>query len=226
MGLYAEARKAIAEALRLAPDNPEYNLGMGLVVSFSEDPSQSLPYLKRYAELRPADPEGLMALGAANFRAKDYDTAAQWLKQAASHDKTSADAHFYLGRIARQEGRFDEAAAQLSQSLALHSDQPEALAELGQINLATRNLPQAEKYFEDSLRLDPDNYTANFGLLQLFARTGDSRREQQSQRFEQIKNKKEERDRQMMRVIEIRPDDEPDRIGSTPAGKTTSKRVP
>ncbi len=40
MGLFAEARKAIGEALRISPDNPDYNLEMGLVVSFSEDPSQ------------------------------------------------------------------------------------------------------------------------------------------------------------------------------------------
>jgi len=39
----------------------------------------------------------------------------------------------------------------------------------------------------------------------LYARTGDSRRDQQSHRFDEIKNIKEQRDRQMMRVIEIRP---------------------
>ena len=42
-------------------------------------------------------------------------------------------------------------------------------------------------------------------LSQLYARTGDARREEQSKRFEQIKDQKEERDRQMMRSIEIRP---------------------
>lgn len=216
MGLFAEARKAIAEALRLAPDNPEYNLGMGMVVSFSEDPSQALPYLKHFHELRPQDPEGLLALGSANFRAKDYDTALGWLRQAIANRKTAPDAHFYLGRIARQDGRLDEATAELKQSLSLRPDQPDALAELGQISVQARDFSQAAAYFNQALHIDPDNYAANFGLLQLYARTGDPRRDQQSQRFDQIKNKKEERDRQMMRVIEIRPDGDPDRHNPNP----------
>ncbi len=216
IGLFAEARKAIAEALRLAPDDPDYNLGMGIVVSFSDDPSQSLPYLKRYHELRPLDPEGLLALGTAGFRAKEYDTAKGWLRQAVASPKTAPEAHFYLGRIARQEGKADEAADELKQSLALRPDQADALAELGQLSVQSRDFSRAAAYFDQALRLVPDDYAANFGLLQLYARTGDPRREQQSQRFDQIKNKKEERDQQMMRVIEIRPDGDADRPATNP----------
>ena len=210
MGLYAEARKAISGALRLEPDNAEYNLGMGVVVSFSTDPSQSLPFLMRYHTLRPEDPEGVLALGAANFRAKDYDVASRWLTEAVSLPKTAADAYYYLGRIARQEGRLDEATSQLKQSLALKPDQPDALAELGEIDLQAHDYAQAASYFDQALRHDPDNYVANFGLLQLYARTGDARREQQSHRFDEIKNLKEERDRQMMRSLEIRRNDPSD----------------
>ena len=209
MGLFAEARKAIAEALRLAPDDPDYNLGMGIVVSFSEDPSQSLPYLKRFHDLRPQDAEGTLALGEANFRAKDFDTALVWLKQAVAAPTTAPEAHLYLGRIARQQGRIEEATAHLKQLLALYPNQPEALAELGQISLQARDYPQAESDFNAALRIDADNYIANFGLLQLYARTGDPRRDQQSQRFDQVKNKKDERDLQMMRAIELRPDGDP-----------------
>jgi tetratricopeptide (TPR) repeat protein len=218
MGLFAEARKAIGEALQLAPDNPGYNLEMGLVISFSEDPSQALPYLKRFHELRPQDPEGILALGTANFRAKDYDESRRWLKQAVESGETAADAHFYLGRIARQEGQMDAATAELKQSLTLNADQPDALAELGQISLQARDFPNAEKYFDQALHGEPDSYAANFGLLQLYARTGDARRDQQSKRFDQIKNEKEERDKQMMRVIEIRPDVDPSSHNPQPHG--------
>ncbi len=205
MGLLAEARKAIAEALRIEPENADYNLGMGMVVSFSEDPSQSLPYLAKYHALRPKDAEGALALGTANYRAKDYDTAAKWLRQAVAEEKTAADARFYLGRIARQEGRLDDAIAELKQSLALRKDQPDCLAELGQISVQQRAFTDAANYFQRALEKDHDNYAANFGLLQLYARTGDERREQQARRFDEVKNLKEERDRQMMRVIEVRP---------------------
>ncbi len=206
MGLLGEARKALAEALRIEPDNPQYNLSMGLVVSFSEDPSQAFPYLDRFHALRPKDGEGLLALGTASFRAKDFDIAAKWLQQAVSDPTTAADAHLYLGRIARQQGQLEKAAAELKQSLALRPDQPVALSELGQVHLTDQDYPNAEKDFARALENDPDNYLANYGMLQIYVRTGDARREQQMRRFEEIRNLKDERDRQMMRVIQIRPD--------------------
>ncbi|HEY2469515.1 MAG TPA: tetratricopeptide repeat protein [Terracidiphilus sp.] len=208
--LFGEARKALDDALHLAPDNPDYNLAMGLVVSYSADPSQALPYIKRYLELRPGDPEGPLAMGTANFRAKDYDAATQWLKRARENPKTAADAHFYLGRIALLEGHLDEAMMELRKSLFLHPGQADTLSALGQVSLLEHDFKQASARFEEALRLEPDNYTANFGLLQLYARTGDPRREKQSQRFDEIKNQKEEQDRQMMRTIQIRRDDESD----------------
>ena len=207
MGLLAEARKALTEALRLAPDNPDYNLAMGIVVSFSADPSQALPYLARYHQLRPSDPDGVLQLGAASYRARDYDTAVKWLQPATANQKTAPEAHFYLGRIDRQEGRLDEAAAELKQVLALHPGHPDSLAELGQISVQNRDFAQASTYFEQALRADPDNYAANFGLLQLYARTGDPRRDEQSRRFDQVKNMQQEQQKEMMRVIEIRPNE-------------------
>jgi len=206
MGLLGEARKALTEALRIEPENPQYNLSMGLVVSFSEDPSQAFPYLDRFHALRPNDAEGLLALGTASFRAKDFDSAAKWLQQAASNPTTAADAHLYLGRIARQQGQLEKAATELKQSLALRPDQPVAMSELGQIHFTDQDYTNAEKDFERALKNDPDNYLANYGLLQIYARTGDARREQQMRRFEEVRNLKDERDRQMMRVIEIHPD--------------------
>jgi tetratricopeptide (TPR) repeat protein len=209
MGLLAEARKAIAEALRLKPDNARYNLGMGIVVSFSEDPSQSLPYLAKFHALDPGDPQGTLALGEANFRAKDFDTATKWFRQAVGNEKTAADAHYYIGRIARQQGRLDEAAAELKKSLALRPGNADALAELGQASLAKRDFGPAEAYFQQALQEDADDYAANFGLLQLYARTGDARREEQSHRFDEVKKIRDERDQQMMRAIEVRPDGAP-----------------
>ncbi|MGB7167937.1 MAG: tetratricopeptide repeat protein [Acidobacteriaceae bacterium] len=205
MGLYGEARKALEEAVRLDPQNPTYNFGLGTVISYSEDPSQAIPYLQKYHSLRPQDPDGLLALGETSFRAKDYESAIPWLKQAAARPRTAAEAHFYLGRIAREEGHLDEATAELNLSLSLHPDQPNVLAEIGQICVGNQNYPQATTYLQRALHLDPDNYGANFGLLQLYARTGDPRRDAQSKRFDQIRQKQEDQQRQMMRVIEIRP---------------------
>lgn len=206
MGLYGESRKALEEAVKLSPGNPDYNLGLGTVISFSDDPSQALPYLNKFHAMRPHDSAGVLALGATYFRAKDFDTAATWLKQAITDQASAPDAYFYLGRIARQEGRPDEAIEDLKQSLAAKADQPDVLAELGQICLTQRNYPQATTYLDRAVALDKDNYAANFGLLELYARTSDPRRQQQSARFDAIKDKREQWDRDMMRVLEIHKD--------------------
>jgi tetratricopeptide (TPR) repeat protein len=208
MELYGEGRKAIEQAVKLAPDNPLYNYSMGIVASFGGDPAQALPYLDKYHTLHPQDATGILALGTTYFRAKEYDTAIKWLKQAVANSTTASVAHFYLGRIARLEGHSDEAIADLKQSLALHPDEPDVLAELGQVYVFNRDYPRASPALERAVQLDPDNYAANFGLLQLYARTQDARREQQSKHFEEIKDKKDERDRNMLRTIEMRPDGE------------------
>lgn len=208
MGMFAEARKALGTALEVEPKNADYNLGMGLVVSYSEDPSQAVVYLEKYHALRPDAPEGLLALGGALFRAKEFDQSANWLKQAVSHPETAAEAHYYLARIARQQGQLDEAKRELNECLRRMPDQANALAELGQIAVAERDYPRAAETLQRAVALDADNYAANFGLLQLFARTNDVRREAQAKRFDEIKDKKEERDLQMMRSIEIRRDDD------------------
>jgi len=208
LGLYGESRKAFEEAIKLAPDDPTYNLGLGLVISYSNDPSQALPYLTEYHSLRPQDPAGKLAMGEMYYRAKDYDNAATWLKEVISDAQSAPEAYFYLGRIERQEGYTDQAVDDLKHSLAASPDQPDVLAELGQIYVVTRDFTQAATYLNRALALDHDNYAANFGLLELYARTGDPRRDQQSSRFDEIKNKRDQLDRDMMRVIEIRKDGE------------------
>ena len=75
LSLLGEARKAMAEAVKLDPDNPTYNFGMGTISSFAQDPTGALPYLEKYHSLRPTDPAGTLSLGTTYFRAKNYDTA-------------------------------------------------------------------------------------------------------------------------------------------------------
>ncbi|HVC46322.1 MAG TPA: tetratricopeptide repeat protein [Terracidiphilus sp.] len=205
MNLLGEARKAFGEAVALDPADAQYNLAMGTVASFGHDPLASLSYLQKYHELRPADPVGMLALGQAYFRAKDYDHATPWLQKAASLPRTAARALYYLGRIARDKDNVGEALRDLIRSDKLAPRQPEVMAEIGQIYVETKRYAEAQKELDAALALDQDNYAANFGLLQLYARTQDARLQAEQKRFEAVKNKREEESREMMRVIEIDP---------------------
>jgi len=206
MNLLGEAARAMGEAVKLAPENADYNFAMGKVEPLAEDPAKALPYLQKYIALRPDDPQGTLALGAAYFRNKDYDNATVWLKRAEKVRSTEAEAKYYLGRILREQDKLEESLADLSAADQLHPDQPEVLAELGQVYLQMRNYPAAEKALDRSLQLDPDGYTANFALLQLYAFNHDTRRAEQAKKFNAIKSKNDEEYRETMRVIEVRPD--------------------
>jgi Flp pilus assembly protein TadD len=178
---------------------------MGTVSSFAQDATQGLPYLQKYHALRPSDPTALLAIGTTYFRAKNFDSATMWLKQAVTHETTAADAHYYLGRIARVEGHLEDARHELERANALAPNRPDVLGELGQVFVATHEYREAQTYLDRALARDPENYGANFGLLQLYARTADPRREEQSKRFDGIKSKDEEHYQEMMRIINVRP---------------------
>jgi tetratricopeptide (TPR) repeat protein len=130
-----------------------------------------------------------------------------------NNTNTSADAHYYLGRIARQEGQLAEAIAQLTASATLKPDRPAVLAELGQVYIQMKKYGDAEKQLDRAIALEANNYAANFGLLQLYARTADSRREEQSKRFDAIKQGDEEQRRDALRVIEVHSQEE---VGEAP----------
>lgn len=205
MNLLGEARKALGEAVTMEPGNARYNLAMGTVASFGHDPLASLPYLEKFHALKPKDPVGTLAIGSAYFRAKDYDHALPWLMKSAQNPRTAARSLYYLGRIARDKNQLDEALNDLMRADKLEPRQPEVMAEIGQIYVEKKEYAAAQKELDAALALDKNNYAANFGLLQLYARTHDARLAEQSKRFQAVKNEREEESREMMRVIEISP---------------------
>lgn len=207
--LLGEARRAMSEAVKLAPDSPEYNFALGVVSSYAQDASAGLPYLKKYHQLRPNDPNGILALGTAYFRDDDYLNAALWLKQAAQHKQTAASAHYHLGRILRRQGKYEDALEQLKQAESLRPDNAAVFAELGQTYLRMRKYVEAQKQLQHAITLDSNNYIANFALMQLYAETRDPRLSAQRKRFGAIKEKNQEQYREEMRVIEARPVVEP-----------------
>jgi Flp pilus assembly protein TadD len=205
MDLLAEARNSFEKAVKLEPENPSYNYAMAAASAFRHDPAEAVPYFEKYIKLRPQDPRGKLGLAVALFRAKDYDTAIPQLREAAKAPETATTAHYYLGAIAVQERRLDEARDQLEQALKGNPDYTNALAELGQYYLITKDYPDAEKQIRRALQTDPDHFLANFYLLNLYTRTGDSRRQTQANRFEELQKRQDEKTQELLRMVEVRP---------------------
>lgn len=205
LNLVGEATRAISEAVKQAPDNPTYNFAMGTLASLAQNPSQGLPYLLKYHTMRPNDQAGVLALGAAYFRDKDFDNARLWLRRCTDFPPTAAEAHYYLGRILRQENALETALAQLKQSDQIKPNQPEVLAETGLVYMQMRDFDKAQHQLEQALHLDPNSYSANFALLQLYATRHDPRRADQAKKFDEIKGENDEQYQKAMRVLEIHP---------------------
>lgn len=205
LNLLGEATRAMTEAVKQAPDNPSYNFAMGTLASLAQDPSKGLPYLLKYHTMRPGDPAAVMALGAAYFRDKDFNSATIWLQRATASPVTAAEAHYYLGRILREDDASEKALAELTKSDQLKPNQPEVLAEMGSVYLQMHDFDRAQKELDRALQLDPNSYSGNFALLQLYAIRHDPRRTAQTKKFDEIKGENDEQYRKTMRVLEIRP---------------------
>lgn len=205
LDLIAESRNSFEKAVTLDPDNPSYNYAMGTTSMFRHDPSEAVPYFQKYLKLRPRDPRGELALGIAYFRAKDYESAAPSLKEAMGFSGTSAAAHYYLGAAALQEGNLDRGERELELALKAKPDYADAFAELGHFYLLKKNYSESEKRIQRALQIDHDHFAANFYLLTLYTRTGDSRREAQASRYQELQKIREEKSREFLRMVEVRP---------------------
>jgi tetratricopeptide (TPR) repeat protein len=184
--------------------------------------------LQKYQTLRPSDPNGPLALGIANFRVDDDNAAIPWLKKAASYPSTAAEAHYYLGRVEQSQDHLDEAETEFTEALRSSPDQPNTLAELGRVAFLQRNYTEAASFLDRALKIDPDNYLANYALMQLYARTKDARREQQEKRFNQVKDNQDQQDSLSRRLFEIRRDDNSpaEKLPGTPQGDSGDTAQP
>jgi Tfp pilus assembly protein PilF len=68
-----------------------------------------------------------------------------------------------------------------------------------------RDFDKAQHQLEQALHLDPNSYSANFALLQLYATRHDPRRADQAKKFDEIKGENDEQYQKAMRVLEIHP---------------------
>lgn len=146
-----------------------------------------------------------LPVGAQGRAAERKEQRVLRVQEALQAGDTAAVAHFYLAGIVRRAGRLDEAVGELGQALRLRPDYADALAELGQCHLLRREYVQAEQVLARALALDADHYAANFNLLTLYTRRQDTRRAVQEQRFEAVKQRREEQAQDFLRAIEARP---------------------
>ncbi len=205
LNLLGEATRAMTEAVKQAPDNPTYNFAMGTLASLAQDPSKGLPYLLKYHSMRPGDPAAALALGAAYFRDKDFDNARIWLQRATASAGHGGRSPLLSWPNPSRGRRVREGSCGAHEIRQLKPNQPEVLAEMGSVYLQMHDFDRAQHEIDRALQLDPDSYSGNFALLQLYAIRHDPRRIAQARKFDEIKGENDEQYKKTMRVLEIRP---------------------
>jgi len=203
LDLSEDAYGAFKRAAELDGQNADYNLAAGAVALQRRAASEGISYLTKYRKQRPKDSRGQLALGAAYYQAGQLDDAQQALRLACGSPETASSAHYYLGRVALQTDDFEVAARELEAALTANPKNLDAAAELALVQLRTKNYHLAEQTLARILIQDPDHYKANLNLVNLYQRTRDGRTEEQERRFEQVKQRRSDREQSLLRRVEF-----------------------
>jgi tetratricopeptide (TPR) repeat protein len=205
LNLPVDARKSLKQAVRLDPRNAYYNYALGAVLVQANNPDEAIPYCEQFRALRPGDARATLALAIAYYYSDRYDVALHELQSIADHSETRTAAQLFLGRMAMRDGNLDEAMDHLQRSIRADPSVIEPYTDLGMVYIDRKEYALAEKTLAHALQMSPNDYLSNQRLLILFQRTKDPRADAQAIRVEQIRKTGEEKERLLMRTVEVRP---------------------
>lgn len=200
-----EAEDSLEQAVRLDPQNPFYNYALGSVQLGRRNPDGAILHFRTFRDIKPDDPRGGFALGIAYFEANQSEPARGELEFAATNIQTRAGALLYLGRLALREQNLTAASDNFQRAIQANPAMVQPYIEISTIDLRRKKYGDAEHNLTRALRLAPDNYQANSNLLVLYKKTNDSRAEEQSRRLNVLRDANDEREKLLLRSLDIRP---------------------
>jgi tetratricopeptide (TPR) repeat protein len=205
LNLPQDAAKSLEQAVRLDPRNAYYNYALGAVLVQAKNPDEAIRYFQQFRVLRPGDARGTLAVAIAYFYSDRYDLARHELQSIADHSETRTAVQLFLGRMAMRDGNLDEALDHFQRSIQADPSVIEPYTDLGMVYIDRKEYPLAEKTLTHAIQMSPDDYLSNERLLILFQRTKDPRAAAQAIRVEQLRKTGEERERLLLRAVEVRP---------------------
>ncbi len=200
-----EARQSLAKAVELDGGNPYFSYALGAVLLQQKEADLAIPHFQKYCSALPDDAHGRLALGVAYFDAYQFGAARKELELAAANPETRAGGSLYLGRLALTENRPAEAANRFREAIQANPSQPDAYAELAVVHIHRGDFALAGTDLAAALKIAPDHYRSNLNLLLLYQRSKDPRSAEQARRVEQLQRAGEERERMLLRSLDLRP---------------------
>ncbi len=205
LNLLPDAKKSLEEAVRLNPENAFYNYALGSVLIQANSSDEAVRYFEKFQSLRPQDPHAKLALGLAYFYSYRYDDARSELNEAASRKETRVGAELFLGRMDVREAKLDEAAEHFQKSISADPSVCDAYAGLGLVYINKKDYTSAERTLLKAVELNSADYLSNERLLTVYLRTKNPKADEQAKKVEEIRKSGQEKERLLMRTLEIRP---------------------
>ena len=157
-GKILAAKKEAEIALRLAPDQAEFQSTFGMLLARSRTGSikEALEHLKRAVSLKPEDPYYHLRYALVLFLiCKDLSTAWQETEVILRLDPRYLEGHLLQAEILRQQGKFSEAEKSALTVLSIDPENFNAHDLLGDIYLESHRGGKALVCYRSALRLDP-----------------------------------------------------------------------
>ena len=149
---YAEAERAVKQALSLKPSGVAYSL-LGSVQLEQGAYAAGLSAVETALELMPEDPISWNLKGLLLQRLRQPQQAVESFRQAIAHDPDYGIAYNNLGNQLRLLGQFDAAKAQLDQALRRLPNQPDVCLNQAHLLVQRRDYLQAARLYHKAIEL-------------------------------------------------------------------------
>lgn len=160
----AGAQRMCDEILRVAPNNPEALLMLGIAHLMSDRPREAVLALQHALTTQSRHGAALENLGLAHLMLSEFAQAERAFASAAEIPGAPASVFMRLGAARLNQGRHAEALGALQRALELAPQNADIHLNLGQAAYLTRDAAAARLHFETAMRLAPDHIDAMFNL--------------------------------------------------------------
>lgn len=139
-----EAEAYLRERLTADPDDAYANGALGGILSDAGRFEESVPFIRRSAELQPLNPNNWVSLSISHASASNHTAAVAVLREALQHVPDSASLHFNLGYLEMVRDNLDVALRHLRRAVEIDPQFPDAAFILERVENAVPNAPPAK----------------------------------------------------------------------------------
>jgi len=169
VGRIEDAKRQLAESLRLAPADAEAHSNLGTILLREGKLAEGIEHLAEAVRLKPNDDRVRFNLANGLLAEGRTDAAVQELQLAVALNPDNADAHFNLGVLLGPRNQLDAAISHLRRVIEIDPRHAEAHRNLSVAFGMQGQLDQAIHEAQVALRLQPDSQAAREQLDRLMA---------------------------------------------------------